>query len=206
MFLAAACSATGGMTPARQAGSTTTAAANIDPAAMTPEYIASLPRDQATAAIDSMVDRYLDLAIGRCPNRADACLNEQFKTSFDQTGQLAPLCKVNGLGSEYKLCLMVAAETVPLVKAAGGNLATDVNWANIDGANNEARELFARWLEDTCRGQIACFSEAQTATSLGLSSTVAQSCRVHRRLLDRLDCVSDALSAAVYQRAIKSLS
>lgn len=202
LFLTAACSATG------DSASRTTpkAAANIDPAAVTPEYVASLPRSQATAAIESMIDHYLALAIERCPGRADACLNEQFEAAFDQTGQLAPLCAVNGLGSEYKLCLMVAAETVPMVTAAGGNPATDIDWSDVDSTNNEARKQFADFVvTKKCGADRACIVEQMSAL-LDLSPAVGKSCQVHEALSDRLSCVSDAKSAAVYQRAIRSLS
>ena len=180
--------------------------ANVDPAAVTPEYVASLPRRQATAAVDLLVDRYLALAIQRCPDRTDACLSRQFETSFDQTGQLAPLCQVHPPGSEYMLCLMVAAETVPMVTAAGGNPATDIDWSDVDSTNNDARKLLADVvINEKCGSDRACIVE-QVSTLLGLSPAVARSCQTHGAVSDRLGCVSDAKSAEVYQRAIASLS
>ena len=202
LFLIAACSGTGGST----SGATSKAAANIDPAAVTPEYVASLPRDQATAAISSVTGRYLDLAVGRCPGRADACLSEQFETAFDQTGELAPLCKVNGTGFEYQFCLMIAAETVPMVTAIGGDPATDIDWSDVDSTNNAARRQFAEFIAaKKCGNDARCFVD-QAATLLGLSPAVAKSCQLHDSPSDRMNCVSDAKSAEVYQRAIGSLS
>jgi len=202
LFLAAACSGTGGST----SGTKSQAKVNIDPAAATPEYVASLPRDQAAAVIDAMVDRYFNVAIARCPGRADPCLNEQFETAFDQAGELAPLCKVNGAGFEYQFCLMIAAETVPMVTAIGGNPATDIDWSDVDSTNNAARKPFAEFIGDgKCGSDRRCAIE-QAATLLGLSPTVANSCQVHASVSDRMSCISDAKSAEVYQRALKSLS
>jgi len=198
LFLAAACSASGGSAP----GTT----ASIDPAAATPEYVASLPRDQATAAIDSMFDRYLDLAVERCPDRADTCFKEKFEASFDHAGELAPLCKVNEPLSEYNFCLMIAAETVPMVTAAGGNPATDIDWSDVDSTNNAARRQFAEFLvTKKCGSDRVCIVE-QASALLELSPAVAKSCQLHPSLSDRMNCVSDAKSAEVYQRAIRSLS
>jgi hypothetical protein len=202
LFLAAACSGTGGSTP----GATPKAVANIDPAAATPEYVASLPRDQATAVVGSLTDRYLALVVERCPDRADACLKEQFEASFDQTGELAPLCKVNESPFEYNFCLMIAAETVPMVTAIGGNPATDIDWSDVDSTNNAARKQFAEFIvTKKCGRDKGCIVE-QASTLLDLSPAVAKSCQVHESLSDRMSCVSDAKSAAVYQRAIGSLS
>ena len=202
LLLAAACASSVGS----GAGDAPEPAANTDPAAVTPEYVASLPRRQAKAAVDLLVDRYLDLAIGRCPVRTDACLNEQFEASFDQTGELAALCKVNGLGSEYQLCLMTAPETVPMVTAIGGDPATDVDWSDLDSTNNVARKQFAEFIiHKKCGSDRRCLVD-QAATLLGLSPAVAKSCQAHEALSDRLDCISDAKSAEVYQRAIATLS
>jgi hypothetical protein len=63
LFLAAACSGTGGSTPARQTGPSSTTAAYIDPAVVTPEYVAALPRDQAEAAMSSIRQTYLRRAL-----------------------------------------------------------------------------------------------------------------------------------------------
>jgi hypothetical protein len=178
LVLAAACSGTGGSTP----GTESPAKVDVDPAAATPEYVASLPRDQAAAVIDSVTDRYFDVAIGRCPDRANPCLNEQFETAFDQSGELAPLCKVNGTGFEYQFCLMIAAETVPMVTAAEGNPATDIDWSDVDSTNNAARKQFAEFIvtKKCSSSDRACIVE-QAATLLGLSPTVGKSCQVHDR-------------------------
>lgn len=201
-LLAAACASSGG-SGSRGAPE---AVANADPAAVTPEYVASLPPRQAKAAVDLLVDRYLALAIGRCPVRTDACLNEQFEKSFDQTGDLAPLCAVNGQGSEYQLCLMTAPETVPMVTAIGGDPATDLDWSDLDSTNNAARKQFAEFIiYKKCGSDRRCLVD-QAATLLGLSPAVAESCRTHGALSNQLDCISDAKSAEVYQRAIATLS
>lgn len=202
LFLAAACSASGSSTP----GAASKTTADIDPAAATPEYVASLPRDRATAVIDSMFDRYLDLAVERCPDRADTCFKEKFEASFDQTGELALLCQVNEPLSEYNFCLMIAAETVPMVTAAGGNPLTDIDWSDVDSTNNAARRQFAEFLvTKKCGSDRACIVE-QASALLELSPAVAKSCQVHPSLSDRMNCVSDAKSAEIYQRAIRSLS
>src|SRR5262245_28870503 len=125
LLLAAACSGTGGSAP----GATPKAAANIDPAVVTPEYVASLPRDQAEAAVSSLTQRYLRLAMQPCSSPDDACLSQRLEASLDQSGELAALCKVNGTGKEYHVCLLSAPVTVPMVTAAGGNPATDLDWS-----------------------------------------------------------------------------
>ena len=187
-------------------GTRSKASTNIDPAAVTPEYVASLPRDQAEAAISSITQTYLRGAIGHCPDQADACLSEQFESGFDQTGELAPLCRVNGTGFEYHLCLMVAAETVPMVTAAEGNPATDIDWSDVDSTNNAARRQFAEFIvAKKCGSDMECIVD-QAATLLGLSPAVAKACQLHASPSDRLSCVSDAKSAEVYQRALRSLS
>jgi hypothetical protein len=202
LFLVAACSGTGGST----SGATSKAAANIDPAVVTPEYVASLPRDQAEAAISLLTQRYLRSALEPCPVEGDACLNEKFESAFDQNGELAPLCKVNGAGFEYRFCLMIAAETVPMVTAIAGNPATDIDWSDVDSTNNAARRQFAEFIAaKKCGNDARCFVD-QAATLLGLSPTVAKSCQLHDSPSDRMSCVSDAKSAEVYQRAISSLS
>ncbi len=201
LLLAAACSGTGGST----ADTTPKVATYLDPAVVTPEYVASLPRGQAEAAISSIHQAYFRRALDRCPDQADDCLSEQFETAFDQTGELAPLCKVNGSGFEYHLCLMVAAETVPMVAVAGGNPATDIDWSDVDSTNNDGRKQFAKYIIEKCGNDDHCIVE-QAATLLGLSPVVAKSCQLHETLSDRMSCVSDAKGAEVYQRAIGSLS
>jgi hypothetical protein len=209
LFLAAACSGTGGSTsgttPKSTSDTTPKPAAHIDPAVVTPEYVASLPRDQAEAALSSIRQTYLREALGRCPVDADACLSKQFETAFDQSGKLAPLCKVNGTGKEYHLCLMVAVETVPMVTAAGKDPATDIDWSDVDSTNNAARRQFAEFIIEKCGNDDHCLVE-QAATLLGLSPTVTKSCQLHETLDDRMICLMDAQSAEVYQRAIRSLS
>ena len=172
LFLAVACSGTGGSTP----GTTPKAAAYIDPAVATPEYVASLPRDQAEAAISSIHQTYFRQALGRCPDDADDCLSKQFEASFDQSGELAPLCSVQELQSEYNICLLVAAETVPMVTAAGGNPATDIDWSDLDSTNNSGKRQFAEFIIEKCGNDDRCIVE-QAATLLGLSPAVAQSCQ-----------------------------
>ena len=202
LLLAAACSGTGGST----AGKSPKVTSTIDPAVVTPEYVASLPRDQAEAAIGSIVSHYLDGAVKRCPDRADACLNKKFETAFDPNGGLAPLCKVNGAGFEYQFCLMIAAETVPMVTAIGGNPATDIDWSDVDSTNNAARRQFAEFIAaKRCDNDARCFVD-QAVALLGLSPGVAKSCQLHESPSDRMSCVSDAKSAEIYQQAISSLT
>lgn len=202
LFLVAACSGTGGSTP----GAAPKVAANIDPATVTPEYVASLPRDQAEAAISSLTQRYLRLALAPCPVEADACLSERLEATLDESGELATLCKVNGRGKEYHVCLLTAPMTVPMVSAAGGNPATDIDWSDVDSTNNAARRQFLEFIvNEKCGSDLHCIVE-QAATLLGLSPTVAKSCQRHESPSDRMSCVSDAQDAEVYQRAIRSLS
>ena len=206
LFLAAACSGTSGPTPARQTGTSSTAAANIDPSVVTPEYVAALPRDQAEAAMHSLTQRYLRLAMDPCPGVTDDCFNKQLEASLDQSGELAALCKVNGTGKDYHVCLLSAPVTVPMVTAAGGNPATDIDWSDVDSTNNAARRQLAEFIvAKKCGEDIRCFVD-QAATLLGLSPTVAKSCQLHNSPSDRMNCLSDAQLAEVLQRAIKSLS
>ncbi len=202
LLLVAACSGTGGTTP----GTTSKATANIDPAAVTPEYVASLPRDQAQAAISSLTQRYLRLALAPCPVNADACLSERLEATLDESGELAALCKVNGTGKEYHVCLLIAPMTVPMVTAAGGNPATDIDWSDVDSTNNAARRQFAEFIyAKKCGDDMRCFVD-QAAALLGLSPAVASSCQRHESPSDRMNCLSDAQEAEVFQRAISSLS
>lgn len=206
LLLAAACSGTGGSTPARQPGTSSATTASIDPALVTPEYVASLPRDQAQAAMSSLTQRYLRLAMDPCPGVADDCLSKQLEASLDQSGELAALCKVNGTGKEYHVCLLSAPVTVPMVTAAGGNPATDIDWSDVDSTNNAARKQFLEFIvKDKCGKDVDCIVE-QAATLLGLSPAVAESCQRHASPSDQMNCVSDAQDAEVLQRAIKSFS
>ena len=199
LLLAAACSGAGGST----SGKTSKAAVSVDPAAVTPEYVASLPRDQAEAAVSSIRQFYFRRALEPCPVPADACLGDQLEATFDQSGELSALCKVNEPQSEYNICLMVAVETVPMVTAAGGNPATDIDWSDVDSTNNAARRQFAKFIIGKCGNDDPCLVE-QAATLLGLSPTVAQSCQRHGSLSDQMSCIMDAQSADVYQRALKA--
>jgi hypothetical protein len=202
LFLAAACSGTGGST----SGAAPKAAANTDPATVTPEYVASLPRDQAAAAISSLTQRYLRLVLAPCPVEGDACLSERLETTLDKSGELAALCKVNGTGKEYHVCLLTAPMTVPMITAAGGNPATDVDWSDVDSTNNAARRQLAEFIfAKKCGDDIRCFVD-QAAELLGLSPAVAKSCQRHESPSDRMNCLSDAQEAEVFQRAISSLS
>ncbi len=210
LLLVAACSGTGGSTSGTTSKASADAApqatAYIDPAMVTPEYVASLPRDQAEAAISSIHQTFFRRALGRCPDDADDCLSKQFEAAFDQSGELAPLCKVQKLQSEYNICLLVAAETVPMVTAAGGNPATDINWSDLDSTNNAGKRQFLEFITaKKCGNDDRCLVE-QAATLLGLSPTVANSCQLHGTLSDQMSCVSDAKGAEVYQRAIRALS
>jgi hypothetical protein len=177
----------------------------VDSAAVTPEYVASLSHKQADEAVGSMLDRVVALAFERCPDKSDACLEKQFVSAFDPAGQFAPLCKVHDVPKEYWFCLMIAAETVPMVTAAGGDLAEDIDWSDIDGMNNDAREQFAEFVAKECADDRKCVVE-RSAALLGLSPVVAASCRKHARLSDQMTCLSDAKGAAVYQAAIKAVS
>jgi hypothetical protein len=205
LFLAAACSGTGGSTPARQAGTSSATAPSIDPALVTPEYVASLSRDQARAAMSSLTQRYLRLAWEPCSVADDDCLSKQLEASLDKSGELAALCKASGTGKDYHVCLLSAPVTVPMVTAAGGNPATDIDWSDVDSTNNAARRQFAEFIIEKCGNDDHCLVE-QAATLLGLSPTVTKSCQLHETLDDRMICLMDAQSADVYQRAIRSLS
>jgi hypothetical protein len=182
------------------------AAANVDAAAVTPEYVASLSRDQAKAAIRSLTQRYLRLALEPCSASDDDCLSEQLEASLDQSGELAALCKVDGRGKEYHVCLLTAPMTVPMVTAAGGNPATDIDWSDVDSTNNAARRQFAKFIfAKKCGDDMHCFVD-QAAALLGLSPAVAKSCQRHESPSDRMNCLSDAQEAEVFQRAIGFLS
>jgi hypothetical protein len=202
LFLVAACSGTGG---GSTSSATPKAAASIDPATVTPEYVASLSRDQAEAAISSLTQRYLRLALAPCPVEGDACLSERLEATLDKSGELAALCKVNGTGKEYHVCLLTAPMTVPMVTAAGGNPATDIDWSDVDSTNNAARRQFAEFIFAKKCGDIRCFVD-QAAALLGLSPAVAKSCQRYESPSDRMNCLSDAQEAEVFQRAISSLS
>jgi hypothetical protein len=182
------------------------AAADIDPALVTPEYVASLPRDQAEAAVSSLTQRYLRLAWTPCPGVEEACLSKRLEASLDQSGELAALCKVNGNGKEYHVCMLTAPVTVPMVTAAGGNPATDIDWSDVDSTNNAARKQFLEFIvEKKCDdADVPCIVE-QAAALLGLSPAVAESCQRHRSPSDQMNCISDAQDAEVLQRAIKLL-
>jgi hypothetical protein len=136
---------------------------------------------------------------GRLPQRAT-------EATLDESGELAALCKVNGTGKEYHVCLLSAPETVAMVKAVGGNPATDIDWSDLDSTNNAARKQFASFIiNKKCGSDVHCVVE-QAATLLGLSPAVAKSCQRHGSPSDQMSCVSDAQSAEVYQRAIKAAS
>ncbi len=202
LLLAAACSGTSG----RTSGTAPKVAADIDPAVVTPEYVASLPRDQAKAAMSSLTQRYLRLAWEPCSASDDDCLSRQLEASLDRSGELAALCMVNGKGKEYHVCLLSAPLTVPMVLAAGGNPATDIDWSDVDSTNNAARRQFLEFIvKEKCGSDIPCIVEA-AATLLGLSPTVAKSCQLHQSPSDQMNCVSDAQDAEVLQGAIRSLS
>jgi hypothetical protein len=207
LFLAAACSGTGN-SPKATTDTTPKVApyTYIDPATLTPEYVASLPRDQAEAAISSIHQTYFRRALDRCPVDADDCINRQFEAAFDQSGELAPLCKVNGTGMEYRICLLSAAETVPMVAAAGGNPAADIDWSDVDSTNNAGRRQFIEFISaKKCGSDTRCIVD-QAAALLGLSPAVAKSCQLHEAPSERMNCVSDAKGAELYQRAINALS
>ena len=156
--------------------------------------------------MSSLTQRYLRLAWAPCPAVADECLSKQLEASLDQSGELAALCKVNGTGKEYHVCLLSAPVTVPMVTAARGNPATDIDWSDVDSTNNAARKQFLEFIvEKKCGGtDLHCIVE-QAAALLGLSPAVAESCRRHPSPSDQMNCISDAQDAEVLQRAIKLL-
>jgi hypothetical protein len=101
---------------------------------------------------------------------------------------------------------MIAPETVPMVTAAGGNPATDIDWSDVDSTNNAGRKQFVEFIvAKKCGSDVPCIVD-QAATLLGLSPAVAKSCQLHESPSDRMNCVSDAKSAEIYQRAIRSQS
>jgi hypothetical protein len=202
LFLAAACAGTGGST----SGTASKAATDIDPQAVTPEYVAALPRDQAEAAVSSIRRFYFRRALQPCAVDDDACLSGRLEATFDRSGELSALCRVQQVQSEYNICLLVGAETIPMVTAAGGDPATDIDWSDLDSSNNAGRRQFLEFLvAEKCGSNTECIVD-QAAALLGLSPTVAKSCQLHASPSDRMNCVSDAKSAEVYQRAIRSLS
>lgn len=199
LLVVAACS---GSTATRSAPKSE---AVIDPALVTPEYVASLPRDQAKAAMSSLTQRYLRLAWTPCPGVVDECLSKRLEASLDQSGELAALCKVNGVGKEYHVCMLSAPVTVPMVTAAGGDPATDIDWSDVDSTNNAARKQFLEFIVKTkCDTDLPCIV-VQAAALLGLSPAVADSCQRHPSPSDQMECISDAQDAEVLQRAIKLL-
>jgi hypothetical protein len=205
LFVIAACGGAGGSGSAPTTSRGPVTADNTNITAITPEYVASLPKKQAAAAVDSLVDHYVALANARCAD-PNPCLGNQFTASFDPAGQFVPLCKVQEDPKEYQVCLLVAPEIVPMITAIGGNPATDLDWSDLDSTNNEARRLFAEFIVNKrCGQQRACIVE-QAAALLDLSPAVAASCKLRGPLSDQLQCISDAKSAALYQQAIKSMS
>lgn len=171
--------------------------------AMTPEQVAALSPDDAQAAVDAMFDEFIDTMQSRCAGAAagDACLNQQYESALDPAGAFTAFCRVHADNKEYRLCLVVAAESTPMVSAAGGNLEADIEWSNIDDMNNEARKQFMSAVLPKCGTRKACIIE-QMVSLLLLPAPVAESCQDHGKFLNQLNCISNAIAAVVYRRAL----
>lgn len=177
--------------------------ASFDAATATPDQIAALPPKQASAAIDAMVDSFITQTNKQCAAEliGEDCLNRRYAAAFDPAGQFAESCAMHGSGLEYRLCLMVAAETAPLVVAAGGTPITDIAWSNLDDMNNAGRKKLMDAVLRTCGEDKSCII-GEMAQRLGFSRFVSESCQERARFLDQLNCISDSISVTVYRGAI----
>lgn len=177
--------------------------ASFDAAAATPEQVAALPRNQASAAVDAMVDRFIAQTNKQCAAEivGEDCLNRRYAAAFDPYGQFGEFCAMHGNGLEYRLCLMVAAETAPLVIAAGGNPGSDIAWSNLDDMNNAGRKKLMGAILPECGEEKSCII-GEMAQRLGFSRFVRESCQEHARFLDQLNCITDSISVSVYRRAL----
>jgi hypothetical protein len=185
---------------------------DVDPETATPEYVASLPHKEADDLVGDMMVHYIGLAFKRCPDQShpmpvrEACMAAQAESAFDSAGELTPLCKMHKDDSEdYAFCLIVGAENAAMVKVAGGNLASDLDWSDLDHIPNKARRVFAEFVVKKCGEDRVCFVE-HSAALLGLSPQVTKSCRAHSPLVNQVFCITDAYSASVMQQAIKTAS
>jgi hypothetical protein len=174
---------------------------------VSPEHVATLSPDQARSAVDAIFDEYIAAMQTRCADAAagDSCLNEQYAASLDPAGQFASFCRIHADDKEYRFCLIIAAESTPMIVAVGGNLEQDIDWSNIDDMNNAAREQFMESILPKCGQRKSCIIERMIAL-LALPPAVAGSCQEHSKFKNQLNCVSDALSISVYRRAIDSKS
>lgn len=181
--------------------------AGFDAVAATPEQVAALPRNQASAAVDAMVDAFVAETNKQCAAEivGQDCLNRRYAAAFDPDGQFGEFCAMHGNGLEYRLCLMVAAETAPLVIAAGGNPGSDIAWSNLDDMNNAGRKKLMGAILPECGEEKSCII-GEMAQRLGFSRFVRESCQEHARFLDQLNCITDSISVTVYRRAIAATS
>ena len=184
----------------------------VDLAAVTPEHVATLPHKEADDLVGDMMVHYIGLAFKRCPDQShpmpvrQACMATQAEAAFDSAGELTPLCKVHANDPEdYAFCLIIGAENAAMVKVAGGNLASDLDWSDVDHIPNKARRVFAEFVVKKCGEDRVCFVK-HAAALLGLSPQVIKSCREHSPLVNQVFCITDAYSAGVMQQAIKTAS
>jgi hypothetical protein len=177
----------------------------VDGTPVSPEHVATLSPDEARAAVDAIFDEYIAAMQARCTGAApgDACLNEQYAASLDPAGRFASFCRIHADDKEYRFCIIIAAESTPMVASVGGNLEQDIDWSNIDDMNNAAREQFMKSVLPKCGQRKACIIERMTSL-LALPPAVAESCQEHAKFVHQLNCISDALSISVYRRAIDS--
>lgn len=180
-----------------------TVPAGFDAAAATPEQVAALPRNQANAAVGVMVDTFIAQTNKQCAAEivGEDCLNRRYAAALDPDHRFAAFCAAHGSELEYRLCLMVAAETAPLVIAAGGIPSTDIAWSNLDDMNNAGRKKLMGAVLPACGEEKSCII-GEMAQRLGFSRFVSESCQEHARFLDQLNCITDSISVAVYRRAL----
>lgn len=181
--------------------------ADFDVATATPEQVAALPRSQAQKAVDAMVDAFIAQANGQCAAEVIGkdCLNRRYAAAFDPDGEFAERCAVHGSDTEFRVCLMVAAETAPLVSAAGGDPRSDIDWSNLDDMNNAGRKRLMDPVLQRCGEEKSCII-GEMAQRLGFSRFVSESCQEHARFLDQLNCITDTISVTVYRRALATLA
>ncbi len=181
--------------------------AHAENTSMTPEQVAALSPDDAQAAVDAMFDQFIDTMQSRCTGASagDACLNQQYEQALDPAGAFTAFCRVHADNKEYRLCLVVAAESTPMVSATGGDLEADIEWSNIDDMNNAARKQIMGAVLPKCGERKACIIERMVSL-LSLPAPVAESCQDHGRFINQLNCISHAIAAAVYRRALDANS
>lgn len=185
--------------------------ADVDGATVTPEFVATQPRDKVEPILYAMVDVLMGRVIGACDQAQgkarDKCIDETLLLAFENDGVMGRNCKGRDLGEDFQRCVMMGARLVPIAKAVGD--AALIDWSDLE----DTRSVFDKLnnlIDDRCKSAttedalLEC-SIGTRASLLGLSPAIAEHCRKDRKIEDMPACVHDALDAAIYQTAIQRL-